>query len=147
MVNAAMTIRRSNERNTSMSLCSTVCCFCCQSETYIPPRCSMTKTDVWQLPVIMSMPWLSIVREGSMTYRGLDNLSPLYLFFPLCLSAAPWLRDSLSLTPLPAFGPNSFIWDLKWSGWWKLCDIFPLPRVTGCHGEWSANWSWGHFCW
>lgn len=77
MANAAVTVDRSNYRNTSVSFCSAVCCFCCQSETCTPPRCSVTKTVLTTTyhPV---RPWLSW-REGSLTYRGLDSLTPLYL--------------------------------------------------------------------
>lgn len=75
--------------------------------------------------------------------RQLESLISSALFFPLCLSAAPRLRDLLFLTPPPVFGPKSCFWDLKWSGWWKLCDIFPLPWVTGCYGGVICKLGWG----
>lgn len=124
-----------------MSFCSTVCCFYCWSKTLPSPRCSMAK--IWQIAyhLVNTLAELAWRKYDLLRRRQLESLISSPLFSPLCLSADPWLRDLL--TPPPAFGPKSCFWDLKWSGWWKLCNIGPLTWVTGCHREWSANWGWG----
>lgn len=121
-----------------MSFCNTVCCFCCQSETHTPPpRCSMTKTDLWQITYhhVNALAELAWRKYDLQRLRQLEALISSALFFPLCLSAALWLRDLL--TPPPAFEPKSCFWDLKWSDWWKLCHFSTS----------LSHWvSWGVIC-